>query len=85
MAERGPVKAPKQHDIGTYAIAREIGCVPSAIANKLHRGTLSRKGSKGKAPGFSPEADPGVFRLRGGAQGAESLKNRRLPNKQGAA
>ena len=33
MAERGAIKALKQHGLGTRAIAREIGCVPSTITN----------------------------------------------------
>ena len=47
MAERGAIKALKQHGLGTRAIAREIECVPSTILNEPHRGTPVRKSSKG--------------------------------------
>ena len=49
MAERGAIIALKQHGLGTRAIAREIGCVPSTITNELRRGTPARKSSKGYA------------------------------------
>ena len=61
MAERGAIKALKQHGLGTRAIAREIGCVPSTITNELRRGTPARKSSKGKAPGYTPKLGQAVY------------------------
>ena len=62
MVERGAIKALKQHGLGTRAIAREIGCVPSTITNELHRGTPARKSNKGKAPGYSPKLGEAVYK-----------------------
>ena len=61
IAERGAIKALKQQGLGTRAIAREIGCVPSTITNELRRGTPARKSSKGKAPGYSPKLGQAVY------------------------
>lgn len=62
MEDRGAIKALKKQGLGIRAIAREIGCAPSTVANELHRGTPARKSSKGKAPGYSPKLGESVYR-----------------------
>ena len=56
MEDRGAIKVLQKHGLGLRAIARQIGCSPSTVANELRRGTPARKSNKGKAPGLLPQA-----------------------------
>ena len=60
--ERGAIQHLKRQGYSNRAIAREIGCSPSTIANELRRGTLPRKSSKGRKPGYSARRGEAVYK-----------------------
>lgn len=60
--ERGAIQHLKRQGYSNRAIARELGCSPSTVANELQRGTPPRKSSKGKAPGYSAKRGEAVYR-----------------------
>lgn len=60
--ERGAIQHLKRQGYSNRAIAREIGCSPSTVANELRRGTPPRKGSKGRIPGYSAKRGEAVYR-----------------------
>ena len=61
MEDRGAIKALQQQGLGIRAIARQVGCAPSTVTNELRRGTPARKGSRGRAPGYSPNLGKAVY------------------------
>ena len=60
--ERGAIQHLKRQGYSNRAIAREIGCSPSTVANELRRGTPPRKGSKGRIPSYSAKRGEAVYR-----------------------
>ena len=54
MEDRGAIKVLKKQGHGPRAIARQIGCAPSTVANELWRGTPARKSNKGKKLPVTP-------------------------------
>lgn len=60
--ERGAIQHLKRQGYSNRAIAKEIGCSPSTIANELRRGTLPRTGSRGRKPGYSAKRGEAVYR-----------------------
>ena len=62
MEDRGAIKVLKKQGLGLRAIARQIGCSPSTVANELRRGTPARKSNKGKAPDYSPKLGEALYR-----------------------
>ncbi len=59
--DRGAIQALKKEGFGIRAIARNIGCAPGTVINELLRGTPERKGSRGRAPGYSPKRGEAVY------------------------
>ena len=57
--ERGAIQHLKRQGYSNRAIAREIGCSPSTVANELRRGTPPRKSNKGRKPGYSAKRGQG--------------------------
>lgn len=57
--ERGAIQHLKRQGYSNRAIAREIGCSPSTVANELRRGTPPRKSNKAG----NPATQQGVERL----------------------
>jgi len=62
--ERGAIQHLKRQGYSNRAIAREIGCSPSTVANELRRGTPPRKSSKGRKPGYSARRGEAVYKAR---------------------
>ena len=62
IEDRGAIKVLQKQGLGLRAIARQIGCSPSTVANELRRGTPARKSNKGKAPGYSPKLGEALYR-----------------------
>lgn len=60
--ERGAIEHLKRQGYSNRAIAREIGCSPSTVANELRRGTPPRKSNKGRKPGYSSRRGEAVYR-----------------------
>ena len=60
--ERGAIQHLKCQGYSNRAIAREIGCSPSTVANELRRGTPPRKSNKGRKPGYSAKRGEAVVR-----------------------
>ena len=60
--ERGAIQHLKCQGYTNRAIAREIGCSPSAVANELRRGTPPRKSNKGRKPGYSARHGEAVYK-----------------------
>ena len=50
--ERGAIQHLKHQGYSNRAIARQIGCSPSTVANELRRGTPPRKSNQGRKPGY---------------------------------
>ena len=50
------------HNNTNRAIAREIGCSPSTVANELRRGTPPRKSNKGRKPGYSARRGEAAYK-----------------------
>lgn len=60
--EKGAIQHLKRQGYSNRAIAREIGCSPSTVANELRRGTPPRKGNKGKMPGYPTKRGEAAYR-----------------------
>ena len=60
--ERGAIQHLKRQGYSNRAIAREIGCSPSTVANELRRGTPPRKSNKGRKPGYSARRGEAVYK-----------------------
>ncbi|MFR5844989.1 MAG: helix-turn-helix domain-containing protein [Oscillospiraceae bacterium] len=60
--ERGAIQHLKRQGYSNRAIAREIGCSPSTVANELRRGTPPRKSNKGRKPGYSAKRGEAVYK-----------------------
>lgn len=60
--DRGAIHALRKEGYGVRAIARNIGCAPGTITYELRRGTLQRKGSRGRIPAYSPKHGEAVYR-----------------------
>ena len=60
--ERGAIQHLKCQGYSNRAIAREIGCSPSTVANELRRGTPPRKSNKGRKPGYSARRGEAAYK-----------------------
>ena len=60
--ERGAIQHLKHQGYSNRAIAREIGCSPTTVANELQRGTPSRKSNKGRKPGYMAKRGEAVYK-----------------------
>ena len=60
--ERGAIQHLKRQGYSNRAIAREIGCSPSTVANELRRGTPPRKSNQGRKPGYSARRGEAVYK-----------------------
>ena len=85
--ERGAIQRLKRQGYSNRAIAREIGCSPSTVANELQRGTPPRKSNQGRKPGLLGKAWRG--RLQGQPEAfsetPSDLPLRQLPSLGGKA
>ncbi|MBS5227378.1 helix-turn-helix domain-containing protein [Ruthenibacterium lactatiformans] len=61
MEERGAIRVLKKQWPGARAIARKIGCIPSAVTNELRRGTPKRKIDRGRTLGYSAQRGEAVY------------------------
>lgn len=61
--DRGAIQHLKSQGYSNRAIAREIGCSPTTIANELRRGTPTRKGNRGRKPGYSAKRGEAVYQF----------------------
>ena len=53
LADRGMIQILKRMGQSNRAIARELNCSPSTVANELKRGTPKRRFRRGRIPGYS--------------------------------
>lgn len=60
--DRGAIQALRKEGYGVRAIARNIGCAPGTITYELRRGTPERKGSRGRAPGYSAKHGEAAYK-----------------------
>lgn len=60
--ERGVIQHLKRQGYSNRAIAREIGCSPSTVANELRRGTPPRKSNRGRKPGYSARRGEAIYK-----------------------
>ncbi len=60
--DRGQIQAFKKLGMSNRAIAKEINCSPSTIANELKRGTPPRRFNKGRIPGYSARRGQAVYK-----------------------
>ena len=60
--ERGAIQHLKRQGYSNRAIAREICCSPSTVANELRRGTPPRKSNQGRKPGYSARRGEAVYK-----------------------
>ena len=60
--ERGAIQHLKHQGYSNRAIARQIGCSPSTVANELRRGTPPRKSNQGRKPGYSARRGEAVYK-----------------------
>ena len=67
--ERGAIQHLKCQGYTNRAIAREIGCSPSTVANELRRGTPPRKSNKGRKTGYSARHGEASTRSTGSVLG----------------
>ena len=59
--ERGAIQHLKNAGYTNRAIAKAIGCSPTTLGNERKRGTLPRKSSKGRKPGYSARREEAAY------------------------
>jgi transposase, IS30 family len=60
--ERGAIQYLKRLGHSNRAIARELRCSPTTVGNELMRGTPTRKGKRGRAPGYSAKLGEAIYK-----------------------
>lgn len=60
--DRGAIQCLKREGYTNRAIARNLNCSPSTVANELRRGTPHRKSKKGRAPSYSAKHGEAVYK-----------------------
>ena len=60
--DRGAIQCLKREGYTNRAIARNLNCSPSTVANELRRGTPHRKSKKGRAPNYSAKHGEAVYK-----------------------
>ena len=73
LEERGMIQALHRQGLSLRAIAAEVGCAHTTVLYELRRGTLERKGNRGRAPQYTAK--------RGQKAYTENRKNSKNPSK----